>query len=137
MSNYDNTNRGQIWGNKDKAQDSDRDFQGSINIEGVEYWLSGYRRKPDDNPNAPAVRLLAKRKEVVHEQGYQQAQQQFQQQPQQANQQGQAAPQQRQQAPAAQQSPQQYQQQAQQNYQQQSPQQQQTPVDDFNDDIPF
>jgi len=59
---YDNTNRGQLWGSKDKQKDTDRDFQGSINIEGVEYWLSGWRRT-SDNPNAPALKLSVTKKE--------------------------------------------------------------------------
>ena len=123
MSNYDETNRGAIWGNRDKRKETDRDFQGSINVGGVEYWISGWRRKEGDNPNAPAVRLSLTPKEQVHNQGMQETQQHFQQQ----------APQQ--QAPR-QQAPQRQQPQAQ-NYQQQAPQQQPEQFDDFNDDIPF
>lgn len=104
---YDNTNKGAIWGNKDKQSDTHPDFKGSINIEGVEYWLSGWKRDPNGNPNAPSVKFAVTRKEEVHNQGFQQAQQ--------------AA----QQAPPQQQAP------------QQEPQQQQAPRTDFDDDIPF
>lgn len=75
MSNYDNTNRGQIWGNDKKEKDSQPDFKGSINIEGVEYWLSAWRRKPDAHPKAPSLSFSVQRKEEVHSQGIQQAQQ--------------------------------------------------------------
>src|SRR5262245_56304377 len=44
--NYDNTNRGTLFRNDDKDpnNDKDRDYRGSLNIDGTEYWLSGYVR---------------------------------------------------------------------------------------------
>jgi len=41
---YDNRNRGSLFRNDDKRpdDDKDRDYSGSINIEGTEYWLSGW-----------------------------------------------------------------------------------------------
>jgi len=50
MGNYDNTNKGQIWKNDKKTTDTHPDFKGSINIEGVEYWLSCWKRSPNANP---------------------------------------------------------------------------------------
>jgi hypothetical protein len=43
---YDNTNRGALFRNEDKNpnDDKDRDYSGSLNIEGAEYWISGYVR---------------------------------------------------------------------------------------------
>jgi hypothetical protein len=43
---YDNTNRGALFRNDDKdANDNqDRDYSGSLDIEGTEYWLSGWVR---------------------------------------------------------------------------------------------
>jgi hypothetical protein len=42
---YDNTNRGALFNERDrKTKDNDRDYSGSINIEGAEYWLSGWVR---------------------------------------------------------------------------------------------
>ena len=35
---YDNTNKGAIWKNADKQKDTQPDFKGSINVEGVEYF---------------------------------------------------------------------------------------------------
>ncbi len=60
---YDNTNRGQIWGNDKKETDKHPDFKGSIDVEGVEYWLSGWKRQPGDNPKSPAVRFSIQKKE--------------------------------------------------------------------------
>jgi hypothetical protein len=40
---YDNTNKGVLFSQRDnKTKDDDRDYSGSINIEGTEYWLSGW-----------------------------------------------------------------------------------------------
>lgn len=52
---YDNTNRGAIWRNERKERESHPDLTGSLNVEGVEYWVSAWKRKPDANPNAPAL----------------------------------------------------------------------------------
>ena len=60
---YDNTNRGQIWKNDDKQSDTHPDFKGTINVEGVEYWVSAWKRKPDANPKAPALSFSIKLKE--------------------------------------------------------------------------
>ena len=43
---YDNTNRGALFRNDDKDpnDDKDRDYNGTLNVEGTEYWLSGWVR---------------------------------------------------------------------------------------------
>jgi hypothetical protein len=43
---YDNTNRGALFRNEDKDpnDNKDRGYNGSLNVEGTEYWLSGYVR---------------------------------------------------------------------------------------------
>lgn len=74
MSNYDETNRGAIWKNDNKQKESQPDFKGSININGVEYWLSGWRRKADAHPKAPALSLSVQPKEQAHQQGIGEAQ---------------------------------------------------------------
>ena len=74
---YDDTNRGQIWGNDKKTSDSHPDFKGSINVEGKEYWLSAWKRAPDANPKAPSLRFSVQPKEQQAQQtqnGYQQPQ---------------------------------------------------------------
>ena len=55
MSNYDNNNRGSIWKNEDRKSDSHPQFKGSAEVNGVEYWVSGWLRKEGANPKAPAM----------------------------------------------------------------------------------
>jgi hypothetical protein len=42
MTQYDNTNRGALFTNDRKTTEKHPDLKGSINIEGKEYWLSGW-----------------------------------------------------------------------------------------------
>ncbi len=42
MTEYDNTNSGILTRNKQQRNDRDPSHQGSINIEGKEYWLSAW-----------------------------------------------------------------------------------------------
>lgn len=42
MSNYDNTNSGVLFKNDRKETDKHPDYQGSINVEGREMWLSAW-----------------------------------------------------------------------------------------------
>ena len=69
MSQYDNKNRGAIWANKDKQKDSDPDFTGSLNVEGVEYFFDAWKRKQDASPKAPALSFRGKAKKPVHDAG--------------------------------------------------------------------
>jgi hypothetical protein len=43
---YDKTNKGALFRNdaKEANDDKDRDYGGSINVEGTEYWISGWVR---------------------------------------------------------------------------------------------
>ena len=56
MSNYDNTNRGSIWKNDKKQTDSHPDFTGSLNVNGVEYWVTS-RYLTTTKPAGGAVSL--------------------------------------------------------------------------------
>ncbi len=64
MPDYDNTNRGAVWKNDKKTTENHPDFRGDINIEGVEYWVSGWKRKQGANPNSPAMSLAVTKKEA-------------------------------------------------------------------------
>ena len=60
---YDNVNRGQIWKNENRKTDTHPQFTGSINVDGKEYWLSGWTRKEGANPKAPAMSFSVQPKE--------------------------------------------------------------------------
>ena len=40
---FDNTNKGSLHTNLKKAKEKDPDLTGSLNIDGKEYWLSGWK----------------------------------------------------------------------------------------------
>lgn len=44
MAEFDNRNRGSSFKNDKKTEDKHPDLSGSINIEGVEYWLSSWKK---------------------------------------------------------------------------------------------
>ena len=79
---YDNNNRGAIWRNDKKEKDTHPDFTGSATIDGVDYWVSAWKRKPDAKPSSPALSFSVKPKEQSHHQqakadGYQKQQDDF------------------------------------------------------------
>jgi hypothetical protein len=40
---FDNTNRGALFNDaENKAKDEDRDYAGTLNVDGREFWLSGW-----------------------------------------------------------------------------------------------
>lgn len=45
---YDNTNRGILSRNERKEKDSHPDMKGTINVNGVDYWLSGWTKTKKD-----------------------------------------------------------------------------------------
>ena len=45
---YDNTNTGTLGKNKRKEKDTHPDYSGKINVEGVDYWLSGWLKEGQD-----------------------------------------------------------------------------------------
>ena len=68
MTNYDNSNRGQIWKNDRKTTDKHPDFNGTINVDGKEYWLSAWKRRDDANPKAPVLSFSVQAKDVPKQQ---------------------------------------------------------------------
>lgn len=59
---YDNTDRGVLFRNSRKAQDSHPDFQGNINVGGVEYWLSAWVKEAKKD-GSQFMSLSVKKKE--------------------------------------------------------------------------
>jgi hypothetical protein len=60
---FDNTNRGSIWRNEKKETDKHPDFTGSLNVDGKDYWVSAWKRKPDASERAPALSFSVKLKD--------------------------------------------------------------------------
>jgi hypothetical protein len=60
---YDNTNHGSIWPNKRKEKDTQPDFTGSANVDGVDYFVDAWKRKPDAKEGAPSLSFKFKRKD--------------------------------------------------------------------------
>lgn len=44
MADFDNNNRGSLFRNDKKLEDKHPDMNGSINIDGTEYWISGWKK---------------------------------------------------------------------------------------------
>lgn len=57
---YDDTNRGALFLNDRKEQDSHPDRKGSINIDGKEYWLSAWDR---DTARGPVISISVQAKD--------------------------------------------------------------------------
>lgn len=63
MTEYDNRNRGALWGNRDKQQDNHPDFKGELDVDGRKYWVSAWKRREEASPKAPALSFSIKPKE--------------------------------------------------------------------------
>jgi hypothetical protein len=64
---YDNNNRGAIWKNEKKETDKHPDFKGDLNIDGVIYNVSAWKRKADANPKAPLLSFSVSKREMPQE----------------------------------------------------------------------
>jgi hypothetical protein len=60
---YSNENRGSIWKNDKKETDNHPDFTGSLNVNGVDFWVSAWKRKADASPKAPSLTFTVKPKD--------------------------------------------------------------------------
>jgi hypothetical protein len=48
-------NRGAIWGNTRKQKDTHPDFTGNAMVDGVEYKIAAWKRKPQASAKAPSL----------------------------------------------------------------------------------
>ena len=63
MNQYDNSNKGGIWKNDKRDSDTQPHFKGNAEVGGVQYWVSGWLRNPDGNPQAPSMKFSFTAKE--------------------------------------------------------------------------
>lgn len=59
----DRNNTGAIWKNERREKDTHPHFTGSAIVEGVEYWVSAWKRDADAKENLPALKFSLKPKE--------------------------------------------------------------------------
>ena len=63
MAEFDRTNTGIVSKNDRKTTDQHPDIKGQINVEGVEYWLDGWKKERKSD-GAPFYSLTVKRKDA-------------------------------------------------------------------------
>ena len=59
-----NDNEGAIWGNQKKQKDTHPDFTGNAVVDGVEYRVAAWKRKPNANPKAPSLKFKFEKAQV-------------------------------------------------------------------------
>jgi hypothetical protein len=68
MTDYDNTNRGVLFSERGKkVTDKDRDFSGSINIGGREFWLSAWVKVSKKGQKFLSLSATAKTEAGTHD----------------------------------------------------------------------
>lgn len=68
MTQYDNSNTGSLFKN-DKGDNEKRpDYKGSINIDGVDYWLSAWIRTAGENSKTPGQKFMSLKAEAKDQQ---------------------------------------------------------------------
>jgi uncharacterized protein (DUF736 family) len=60
MAEFDNTNRGSLFKNDKKSQDTHADYNGSVNVEGVEYWLNAWIKESKSGSKFMSLSLKPK-----------------------------------------------------------------------------
>lgn len=69
MAEFDNTNRGSLFKNDKKTEEKHPDLSGSINIEGVEYWISSWKKV--SKAGSPFFSLSVRPKQEINRQSSQ------------------------------------------------------------------
>lgn len=64
MSQYDNTNKASLWKNDRKTEDKHPDYKGQVNVEGVEYWMSGWINTAGPNSKRAGEKYISLRLEM-------------------------------------------------------------------------
>lgn len=65
MADYDNTNTGTLFVNDKAGNDKRPDFKGSLNVNGVEYWISSWLKSPRaGGPQFQSVKIEQKEKQA-------------------------------------------------------------------------
>lgn len=64
MTDYDPNMRGAIWPNKKKTEDWHCDFEGNAMVNGQEFFVNAYKKKPDAKENAPSLSFTFKPKQA-------------------------------------------------------------------------
>ena len=60
---YDNTNRISIWKNTKKETENHPDYTGTVNIDGVDYFVDLWKKSQDAPEKAPVLSGKVKRKD--------------------------------------------------------------------------
>jgi len=60
MAEFDNTNRGSLFKNEKKTEEKHPDMSGSININGTEYWISGWKKQSKAGTGFVSLSVRAK-----------------------------------------------------------------------------
>ena len=63
----ENNNRGAIWGNQKKQKETHPDFTGNAMIDGVEYRVAAWKRRPNANPKAPSLTFSFEKAQIAIE----------------------------------------------------------------------
>lgn len=63
MPEYDNTNSGVIFKNHKKEKDTHPDSTGSLNVDGVDYWVNAWNKTSKNG--VPYLSLSVKRKDAA------------------------------------------------------------------------
>ena len=63
----DRNNEGAIWGNTRKQKDTHPDFTGNAMIDGVEYNVAAWKRRPNANPKAPSLSFKFEKAQIEME----------------------------------------------------------------------